>query len=220
MHELRAILEANKSAKAGREFLSEEGWDRKTNSWEMQISTKGLASKGAITSCLEGFIEGAFTSDQREIVGADQPLAKKWKLVWKGGAATGTRRDEKCWRLLRKENGELQELWVRAPDNSLVRLFISKDKSGKMVATEILVKKILQVAKQVHPDLAWGSARVDASVTIDWKPALLAVLKIHKSYEIQFNSTVTHHYKVDIQAIKDGVAEIFGRTAQGVQWSL
>ena len=71
----------------------------------------------------------------------------------------------------------------------------------------------------MYSGLAWTGNRVDGSISIDWKPALLLVPEADKTYQVKVN-TVVAECKIDVDQIKNDVAKRTGTRGDRVQWSL
>lgn len=217
--ELRAILEANKEAERSKECISEEGRKRPKNAWELQVSLDGLASKAAVSAALSSFFHGSVEDDQWRLGGGDN-LSKTFSVIFLGGGVTGQRRAEKIFATLRNQDGSWKELCVQAPHGGYVRMYLSKDKNDQRIATEILIKKCLKVCKELYSDKGWGASRADASITIDWQPALLVEPFADKSYKIHYNAEIVVKRSIDIEKIRSAVSSSYGRRASSVQWTL
>ena len=106
------------------------------------------------------------------------------------------------------------------PFNNLVRVYLSRDKNPRRIATEILVKKTRLAAESLYSTLPWGSNRTDGIVSIDWEPALLPVPEPDRTYKIQYDADLCAKHGVDVEEIHKAVAAKMGRKANATKWSV
>lgn len=218
--QLRAILEANKADDKAKDFFTQGAWDRTPNGYELAINCDSLVSKSAITKTMADFYGDNFDQGDWQSGGSFQPLSRRWKMVFLGGAVSGQRRAEKAFGLLKREGGGWHEIWCRAPDGNFVRVYVSKDKNHKQIASEVLVKKCLEICRERYSSLNWGFSRADSAVTLDWKPCLQLQPNVDKTFVLRQDAAVANQYKIDVPAVRAALEQLYGRKADATQWSL
>ena len=102
----------------------------------------------------------------------------------------------------------------------MVRIYLSRDKSNKTIASEILLKKALSAAKALWPDKDWTTIRSDCALAVDWQPVFLLEPHPNQTYTVRQNPPVVAKYELDLETFKDRLAKSQGRRGDNIQWSL
>jgi hypothetical protein len=180
-----------------------------------------MVDKHAVLAMLETWLAplGYKENSEYKLAGSAQPLSSTWSGSFVGDDITAARRLKKAIQSLNAD-GVWTELYVKAPDGSAIRAYISGDKNQKMRLTEVLGKKLLAAAKASRPDLGWNLLKKDGIVRIGWTRIIKVVPEPDRSYVLNWDNAEAARITLDKKAIVDKFEQLSAASSQTTTWSV
>ena len=218
---LQRMCEASHSPPATAAFVKSERWDALPDESIIRISSEALVKRTAVVESFASLAEGVLEEDTWALRGA-QTVDRDWVLQMGGDAGLAKRRRDKFLESLRptQPGGRWKEAWVQTPTGAWIKLYLNRDKNSKQVASETLLKKVVQVGKAQYPRLDWQLNRKDMCITADWIPVIMCEVFESKAFQLKFNPDFVTEHNIDKQNFKSLVEARYSRRQDGIQWSL
>ena len=221
LQELRDLCAASASRTAHKTFQVQAKWEEEPDDTIVRLSSQSLVATDAVRDGFSTFVADWMEDDSWKFDGAFQPLAKSWYVQFQGDPGVAKRRRDKFLQGLRKPDGNYHELWVYGPTGTQHKIFIARDKNGKQISTEIILRRAAAVGRELLPQLSWHFSRADSCISADWVPCMLVEPHPDKSFTLKFNPPAVQQFGIDKDVFRDAVqAKVGRRAADGVEWSL
>ena len=217
-------LELRKTTQDAAHYNAVKRWDAAPNTacLRLNVHDKHLCSIEAVRDAIHPWLYsvGLALDDTAFPSGGPNPLSTSFSLVMAGQPVEGEQRARKATQILKKTDGTWDRLYVSLPNGDRVQLYISPDKSDKMMFSDMCGKKLVATLKDMYPDKQFHLLRKDATITIGWERAVRIEVKEDRTSWLTWINEVINRNEIN----KEEVVCRFDRACQAananLQWSL
>jgi hypothetical protein len=201
-------------------ILAEEDWDRVPDQTLLKVTCQALVEKVAVTEALGSWLaEAGANAEQYSTTGP--LLGRRFSVKFSGEPHLAARRVRKAATALRSSDGIWREFTVKSPGGEPCRLYVSEDKSARVVQVEMATKR-LQRAIVETSGVACHMVKKDGVVTTNLVPLAKIDATCDGECQILWHGDALAKTTVS----KEKVLEHFAASAKGraatsaVQWCL
>ena len=202
--DLRRELAVPESSTPNRPWTDDKKFDRPVRDNVISINTGTTqVSLQAISKMVDDWLkELTIEPKHYSLNGGGSPLSKFWRLTFKGESGLASRRAHMAIDALRNDEGKWTELFVDAGGSS-VRAYAGPDKNPKMLATERLTKKLLEVCNASHAGLNCQMLKRDGIITTNAQKLILLTPNADKTYDLKWDNSLVAELDINKKTITD-----------------
>ena len=147
-------------------------------------------------------------------------LGKRFVLQFTGMSHTASKRAQKAQDLLRNPDKSWKKFNVTSPGNRQTEIFVSRDKNGRQIRTEISTRRMRDAIHAAHPNLNLFVNKQQGTVSDGWTPLVKVEPHPDEPVTIRWHTPAIEARNFDKDAIVLAFKASDARSADDVTWDL